>query len=337
MKEHDYSIDIARGIACLLVIIGHISSTPSQVNVWIYAFHMPLFFIISGLIINTKEPIDVFIKKRIKGLFFPYFILNILVWVIENLMKFTLAFVTNSEFDKAKSFNELIGVFIGWRLTKYYYILWFVISLFWGLIFSYVVLQFLKNKKLIFICGICLIFLNSIIWKIIGGLPYSLDTVPVSAGFILIGNAIADKIKYCINKKNALFGIPLFLMNGVIAILGASAYGKVDFYNCQVGGVSILIITSMIGSVSVFMLAKLLNRNHFFEFLSMNSLIFYAFQNRIVIPICERVITVLDVKLFKNSLCGYEWMICAVIVVVILSIIAFPINKYIPWAVGKRK
>ena len=108
MKEHDYSIDIARGIACLLVIIGHISSTPSQVNVWIYAFHMPLFFIISGLIINTKEPIDVFIKKRIKGLFFPYFILNILVWVIENLMKFTLAFVTNSEFDKAKSFNELI-------------------------------------------------------------------------------------------------------------------------------------------------------------------------------------------------------------------------------------
>ena len=54
MKEHDYSIDIARGIACLLVIIGHISSTPSQVNVWIYAFHMPLFFIISGLIINTK-------------------------------------------------------------------------------------------------------------------------------------------------------------------------------------------------------------------------------------------------------------------------------------------
>ena len=64
MKEHDYSIDIARGIACLLVIIGHISSTPSQVNVWIYAFHMPLFFIISGLIINTKEPIDVFIKNE---------------------------------------------------------------------------------------------------------------------------------------------------------------------------------------------------------------------------------------------------------------------------------
>ena len=90
---------------------------------------------------------------------------------MKNLMKFTLAFVTNSEFDKAKSFNELIGVFIGWRLTKFYYILWFVISLFWGLIFSYVVLQFLKNKKLIFICGICLIFLNSIIWKIIGGLP----------------------------------------------------------------------------------------------------------------------------------------------------------------------
>ena len=72
MKEHDYSIDIARGIACLLVIIGHISSTPSQVNVWIYAFHMPLFFIISGLIINTKEPIDVFIKTN-KRLIFSIF------------------------------------------------------------------------------------------------------------------------------------------------------------------------------------------------------------------------------------------------------------------------
>ena len=63
--KRDYSIDVARGIACLLVIIGHIHSTPALLHTWVYSFHMPLFFAISGMVMKTEEPLSVFVKKRV--------------------------------------------------------------------------------------------------------------------------------------------------------------------------------------------------------------------------------------------------------------------------------
>ena len=44
-------IDLAKGIAILCVIIGHTFSAYDQGNIlvqFIYSFHMPLFFILSG-------------------------------------------------------------------------------------------------------------------------------------------------------------------------------------------------------------------------------------------------------------------------------------------------
>ena len=71
MDKRDYSIDIARGIACLLVVVGHVPTTPSLLHTWIYSFHMPLFFIISGIVLNTNDSVKEFIKKRCKTLLVP--------------------------------------------------------------------------------------------------------------------------------------------------------------------------------------------------------------------------------------------------------------------------
>lgn len=41
-------IDIMRGLGIILVVMGHISCEP-HLSCWIYSFHMPLFFFISGM------------------------------------------------------------------------------------------------------------------------------------------------------------------------------------------------------------------------------------------------------------------------------------------------
>ena len=46
-------LDVARGIGILLVVIGHITSEGSLIHTAIYSFHMPLFFILSGM---TMKP-----------------------------------------------------------------------------------------------------------------------------------------------------------------------------------------------------------------------------------------------------------------------------------------
>ena len=44
MKKRIGYIDMAKGLAIILVIIGHISFTPSMGKTILYLFHIPLFF-----------------------------------------------------------------------------------------------------------------------------------------------------------------------------------------------------------------------------------------------------------------------------------------------------
>ena len=46
-------LDIAKGIAIILMVIGH-TSIPNIASNFIYAFHMPLFFIASGLFFSVS-------------------------------------------------------------------------------------------------------------------------------------------------------------------------------------------------------------------------------------------------------------------------------------------
>ena len=47
-------VDIAKGIGIILVVYGHSSLSFHTANVWLHAFHMPLFFFITGMYYNEK-------------------------------------------------------------------------------------------------------------------------------------------------------------------------------------------------------------------------------------------------------------------------------------------
>ena len=73
-KERNISIDVARGIALLLMVIGHLGIKKWPIQ-YIYAFHMPLFFVISGMTIRRAERLSDYFMKRIKRLIVPYILL----------------------------------------------------------------------------------------------------------------------------------------------------------------------------------------------------------------------------------------------------------------------
>ncbi|MFD0826997.1 acyltransferase family protein [Neobacillus sp. M.A.Huq-85] len=60
-------LDIAKGILIILVVLGH---SPYANRYVIYWFHMPAFFIISGLLYKKGRPVSLF--QNIKSLFIPY-------------------------------------------------------------------------------------------------------------------------------------------------------------------------------------------------------------------------------------------------------------------------
>ena len=50
IKRIDY-LDYTKGFGILLVILGHIYDASNPIKIWLYSFHMPLFFIISGFLL----------------------------------------------------------------------------------------------------------------------------------------------------------------------------------------------------------------------------------------------------------------------------------------------
>ena len=122
LKKRLEWVDLTKGIAIMLVVIGHMlrGFTSSRmyieyeiifryIDYIIYSFHMPLFFIISGVLykkgkkINTIEKYLRFIGKKFNTLMIPYFIFS---W-IQIIIKLIMSNSVNNKVDY-KSFINIL-------------------------------------------------------------------------------------------------------------------------------------------------------------------------------------------------------------------------------------
>ena len=76
-KQRLEYIDIIKGIGIFLVVLGHVTTNQNAYH-FIYAFHMPLFFIIEGMFLHDKPG---FIRKQAKSLLLPYISFGLLSYL----------------------------------------------------------------------------------------------------------------------------------------------------------------------------------------------------------------------------------------------------------------
>ena len=54
MKKRNLVVDIMRAVGIILVVLGHSEISNSFAIRFIYLFHLPLFFVLSGYLYNDK-------------------------------------------------------------------------------------------------------------------------------------------------------------------------------------------------------------------------------------------------------------------------------------------
>lgn len=76
-------IDLFRSFGIILMIMGHIKFG-SHFSKWIHAFHMPMFFFVSGWFYRRTENVSVgqLILRKAKSLLRPYIIFELFQWLI---------------------------------------------------------------------------------------------------------------------------------------------------------------------------------------------------------------------------------------------------------------
>lgn len=72
MKQQNTTISICKGIAIILMVMGHTEGPGILMN-FIYLFHMPIFFITAGYFFSRKYLTDswTYVEKRFRGLYVP--------------------------------------------------------------------------------------------------------------------------------------------------------------------------------------------------------------------------------------------------------------------------
>ncbi len=144
MKERIEWIDILRGIAMFFVVLGHafVSKTNSIRN-YIYSFHMPLFFFISGLTTKRKDiSFKEYLKKKSKSILVPYVFINIFVFIIKYILKITLNMYKNLNLKTA-----LIYFLKGYSSNIPCIQSWFLLALFIMDLLFFVITKITKNDK----------------------------------------------------------------------------------------------------------------------------------------------------------------------------------------------
>ena len=121
-------VDIAKGITIILMIIGH-TGIPRSISNWIFSFHMPLFFIMSGLTTNWgKDSFSSFVMRRVRRILYPF------IWYSLIMLGLLRLFGLD---------HTQCSVLSGWGG----YALWFVPVLFMGQLISGFFLIVLNIRK----------------------------------------------------------------------------------------------------------------------------------------------------------------------------------------------
>ncbi len=174
-------VDIAKGIAIICMIIGH-SVGKDSIGIFIFSFHMPIFFVLSGYTIKKIPAGDIpkATLKDFKRLIVPVFI----VLFIDTILEIFYLGHNVDEVIKYKIRSILFGT-----LHKGMGKLWFLIALFWAKLFYRIML--LRNSKYNIIFLLVCAYVCSIIHI---QLPQNFDIMFIILVFMEAGYALKNLI-----------------------------------------------------------------------------------------------------------------------------------------------
>ena len=194
MKERLLYIDMLKAFGIILVVMGHVfHDSDSIVSHFIYAFHMPLFFLLSGVFFdyNKKIALPSLLKKRWKSMLKPYlffYIITFLYWVIiERNMRASAGGV------EAEWFMPLLGLFwqsMDWNMFAHNNPLWFVPCLMSVTVIAWCVSYF--EKKYRYIAVVVSLALYCLLCYSKLPMPWELNIAMLAFGFFYCGKLVKN-------------------------------------------------------------------------------------------------------------------------------------------------
>lgn len=315
MKERLDYIDRARGVLIILMVIGHIWQSGFVFDV-IYAFHMPAFFVISGMLMHhtksCKKPFGKFLWGKILAYGIPFVWIEIL-GVLTDILRHGVTLNW-----KGYLFNTLIFDFNDPNL-------WFLVDLFLIEVLVAVMMKMIKKPAVI--CGLA---------GILFFVRYALPTQ------VLYVSTLTGVMKYLPLFLAGFFGhkywkkvhIPTALLCAAVVLMRVLLDGHIQNAGNLWGDITYM-IGGLCGTYAVLCLVRInlpavLNR--ILAYSGRNTIIIYGTHH-----ICYAALGILlGIRDFASTPIGVGLVILAGVAVLEIPTI-YIINRWLPFLAGKRR
>jgi fucose 4-O-acetylase-like acetyltransferase len=212
MTRRNATIDIARGLGIILVVLGHnpiVLHERGELFRVIYSFHLPLFFFLSGIFLKDSVQWGKFALSRADAILKPYFVVLVLLGMAEMLLPRLMPLAATTPLVYFSGVLYASAPTIAWTP------LWFLPDLFVASLLSLAILRATlaldRNRATwlwLITAGLLatgIVFIDRF-WQTgttklsfmgldrVPGLPWSLDLAFISSAFMLSGFLLAKRV-----------------------------------------------------------------------------------------------------------------------------------------------
>ena len=277
------TIDVAKGIGILLVVFAHVNLSPPAIFI-IYSFHIPLFFILSGMMFNTEKysNLKALLKNKFKTMILPYCFFCLL-----GVLYKTAFFTYGHKWTELADLAGRAVYSIIWAPYSLKYFnefntpMWFVPCLLMVEIMYYLLHKCCSKKSAVMIITALLSVLG---WFMESGLvsfdfsvlPWNFSSACFSLGFFSIGNVCFPAVKNKLtdapdSRKNNVISAILLILSAIIVAAAGLANGKVSIGSRILNNGVLFYVSGCAGTIFVLILSRLLNRSRALKFCGKNS------------------------------------------------------------------
>jgi acyltransferase len=251
IRQRDVSVDAARGIGVILVVFGHTFQVYS-VTSYVYAFHMPLFFLLSGYtfnIQNHRQDLGRFLRRNFLRLMVPYFGAAILSYLFYGYLAPILSLPEINLSTAAGGILNGNGINLPFND-----VLWFLPAFFFAGIIFLALGFILRGIKLAI--GVLVVSFLGLIIGLSYHLPFGLDIAMTMQFFLYCGHFFRKTDWLEKTKKSKARCILIALATIVVTCIFSSINGRVDLMTRIYGQPIVFFIAGISGSVAVLMISS---------------------------------------------------------------------------------
>ena len=221
-------IDSTKGLGISLIVLGHVwsLSDPSLFYQWMFAFHVPLFFFISGLTLKPAAgPLGRVVAGKVRTLLVPYFVFALLGYLFY-VAGYVAAGMLGREIEQFDYglWVPLFGILHG-TLGDGYLVnspLWFLPALFVTFVAGYLVNTYIAQHglRMLMVLGVAAfgIWLGDRYRLPFGLLPAMIALLFFQAGYYFRRFAVSDRISM---RAGSVLLVLLFVVSLAAPLNGA--------------------------------------------------------------------------------------------------------------------